>query len=292
MNEPITADEQLVSAASDSAKEEVDATRRHLGPLWPPLSLKAHEPTSRNITDLFEQVDDEVKRYLDPINEEATLEHARRAYENEEQRRKTLDDKATTFTALAGTTLALVSTSAVLLRLRPDLDPFARWLLVATYALTAIHLVGAAYYAFEVRRVTGVVQPSAVEIRGLLQRFPPRRYWIAWFLAAAEFNSDVLRKKSNRLAVSEQLAKRGFVLLAASLLLTLIAIGTSPSALVDPVVAEGEQGQNALSMGDTSVSRPWTESLFEPLPLVRSPRLLCDSTTIGLYENIFDLSDC
>lgn len=254
--------------------------RRFLTALWPPYALRNHTISSQSLGDLHKEIETEVTSHLDRINEEAVLEHARRAYENEERRRKGLDDKATTFTALAGTTLALVSTSAVLLRLRPDLSPLIRWALVVTYALTAVHFVAAAYYAFEVRRVVGFAQPTAVEIRRSLRRFPTRLYWIAWHLAAAEFNTALLLRKSNRLAVTEQLAKRGFVLLAAVILLTLAAVGSASHAVVEQRAGEAEGGgQVNEDEQDGSKGMPHPHSPLG-VPPVRELQPRADSTAV------------
>lgn len=265
---------------SEPSRRGEGFARRFLTALWPPYALRINRISPPSLSDLHEEVEAEVRSHLDRINEEAVLEHARRAYENEERRRKSLDDKATTFTALAGTTLALVSTSAVLLRLRPDLSPLIRWALVVTYALTAAHFVAAAYYAFEVRRVAGFAQPTAVEIRRGLRSFPTRRHWIAWHLAAAEFNTALLLRKSNRLAVTERLAKRGFVLLTAVILLTLAAVGSASHAVVEQRAGEVERGGEAYGGeqdGCKGMPHPHRPSRVPPVKEVQ-PR--ADSTAV------------
>lgn len=258
--------------------------RRFLTALWPPFALRINKSSSPSLSDLHAEVEAEVASHLDRINEEAVLEHARRAYENEERRRKSLDDKATTFTALAGTTLALVSTSAVLLRLRPDLSPLIRWALVGTYALTAVHFVAAAYYAFEVRRVAGFAQPTGGEIRRGLSRFPTRRYWVAWHLAASEFNASVLLDKSNRLAVTERLAKRGFILLTAAILLTLAAVGSASHVPVEQPASEAGQGEYVHEDEQEGTNGTPTSPRPSRTPSVKEAQPLADSTAVERGE--------
>lgn len=145
---------------------------------------------------------------------EETEPFAKLEFESENERREILESKALTFISALGVSVTVILALPALFAKQWNISTSAALLLGGSYILTAIHLLVAVYYAILARRTEGLAVPSADEFVQTLQECKqPVAARIVTYISQANFNRPLLLKKSNSLAVAENMFIRGLFLL-------------------------------------------------------------------------------
>jgi len=202
-------------------------TNRFFFFLWPPYEAyfaeKAMQVAKQNglKNDRSISFKEEVRKAISNVkNLKETCQLAEKVYESEVSRKKTLEDKASSFQNSISFLASLLSViPAIFARSWINSHHYSAWILFF-YVVGLTFLWVSVYYAIKVRQVTSFALPTYNGFINFLRAHDGDiKEWIVLVLTQAKLNECALLRKSNYLAVTERLFLRGLALIIFAALL-------------------------------------------------------------------------
>jgi len=139
---------------------------------------------------------------------------AKRYSDSESNRKKTLEEKATSFVTQIGVTVSLISIIPTLFGRVWRLTSFWAHVDGLAYLAGLVYLLIAAYYGIMVRKSGSFALPTGEDFLDLIKTEKPRREDAIYTVAQARWNTETLVQKLNFLSVAEGMFLRGLSLIA------------------------------------------------------------------------------
>jgi hypothetical protein len=196
--------------------------------LWPPYEERVARKVidsslSGSYQERMKSIQAEISKSLPEdaglLEESESL--AKLVFESESERNETLESKALAFVSAFGVTVSVVSALPALFSEKWNISTPAALIVGVFYGLAIIHLLMAAYYAIDAKRVAGFALPNADEfVETLQERRQSVGDRIVMFISQAKFNQPILLKKANSLWVAESMFIRGLLFVAIASLIS------------------------------------------------------------------------
>ncbi|MBN8473618.1 hypothetical protein [Sulfuritalea sp.] len=156
---------------------------------------------------------------------------AEKIHSAEQERKKTIEDKAANFFVGATLSSGILAALPTLLTEKLSLPLWGKLIVFVLLIIAAIYLIGAAIYATKVRGIGAFYVLSNADLEGRLFSDPDfQRKWAVRLVELTRLNQPTLTRKSNQLWVAEQMFLRGVIsTIISGGLLGLLAIGFPPS---------------------------------------------------------------
>ncbi len=188
--------------------------------LWPPCEARfartfIDRELSGSTLERMTKMREEISKTI-PGDADLTISDsmAQIVYESESKRREIIESKALAFIVALGISVSIFSALPAFFGEKGNIPPAAALGAVVVSALAIIHLLVAAYYAIETRRITGLAVPSYFEFMGRMKEGAyNEKARIILLISQARFNEPILTKKANSLSVAETMFLRGLVLM-------------------------------------------------------------------------------
>ncbi|WP_395686270.1 hypothetical protein [Caenimonas koreensis] len=206
--------------------------------IWPPYGLRFGnpipsevEPSSARQRKGWPQVPSDVQQ--------AHLSAAESIYRSEQERKKTIEDKASNFFVGATMSSSLVLALPTFLLGKIEAPQLVLFVIAASFGIAALYLLGSAYYATRVRGVGKMHVINSGSLEGLRVKDSDfRLVWAMTLVDMARRNEPILILKANHLSVAEQMFLRGAIAaVLAGLTLVVATIVWAPSPVV-PTAAD------------------------------------------------------
>ena len=189
--------------------------------LWPPLEAYIARKyidgiLSEDLVQRQSAAEQEVTQSMPESGELDSPESlAKLVFESETKRKETIENKALAFLFAVGISISVISVIPGLFGEKWGIPLYAALTSGSLYALAIVHLLVAAYYAVDTRRVTGLALPCYTDFLSNVKKGNySKKELVVTYMVYAKLNEPVLTKKSNSLAVAEALFLRGLALLA------------------------------------------------------------------------------
>ncbi|MBW1794851.1 MAG: hypothetical protein JRJ38_10540 [Deltaproteobacteria bacterium] len=189
--------------------------------LWPPYEAYiARKFIDTNMSgspqQRMEWIQRDIRKSLsESIDLGKTQSLAKFVFESESKRKETIENKALAFMFAFSVCVSVISVLPALFGEKLNIPCRAATMSVSFYGLAIPHLLMAAYYAIQARRVSGFALPSADEsLKAIRENRLTESEHIVMYVSQAKFNEPILTKKANCLAVAEKMFIRGLFLLA------------------------------------------------------------------------------
>ena len=184
--------------------------------IWPPYELrygKAQEDAQPVTPKEEDRPDRTTRTQTSREIQEIQLAAAEAVYKAEQERKKVIEDKASSFFAGATLSSTIVIALPTILVGKIAIGLAAQLLLLMLFSLAVIYLLSAAYYATTARAVRGLHALNAGLLDAMvLSDLNLRQKWARTLIEIAQQNEPILRDKSNHLYVAERLFLRGIII--------------------------------------------------------------------------------